>query len=77
MDLPVKFPSETEVILEAVAWFRVLSPAERIRTIQDMLADGAFLMSRSPKTAWAMRYSEERELVAQRNIRDFIARHAR
>ena len=31
MDLPVKFPSETEVILEDVASFRALSPAERIR----------------------------------------------
>jgi len=31
MDLPVKFPSETEVILEDVASFRALSPPERIR----------------------------------------------
>ena len=33
MDLPVKFPSETEVILEEVARFRALSPRERIRKI--------------------------------------------
>ena len=32
MDLPVKFPSETEVILEDVARFRALSPRERIRS---------------------------------------------
>ena len=77
MDLPVKFPSETEVILEDVARFRALSPAERIRTIRGMLADGAFLMSISPKAAWAEQYSEEQELLAQRNVREFIARHAR
>ena len=40
MDLPVKFPSDTEVILEEVARFRALSPAERIRAIRGILADG-------------------------------------
>jgi hypothetical protein len=77
MDVPIKFPSETEVILEEVARFRALSPAERIRTIRGMLADGAFLMSRLANAAWAVQYSEEQELLAQRSIRDFIARHAR
>jgi hypothetical protein len=77
MDLPVRFPSETEVILDDVARFRALSPAERIRTIREMLADGEFLLGKAPDPAWAQRYSEEQELLAQRNIRDFIARHAR
>jgi hypothetical protein len=77
MDLPVKFPSETEVILEDVARFRALSPRDRIRTIQGMLASGTHLMSISPKAAWAKQYSEEQKLLEQRNIRDFIARHAR
>lgn len=77
MKLPVKFPSETEVILEDVARFRALSPGERIRAIQSILADGAFLMSMSPKAAWAKQYSEEQKLLERRNIRDFIARHAR
>ena len=31
MDLPVKFPSETEVILEDVARFRALSPRSAFR----------------------------------------------
>ncbi len=43
MDLPARFPSETEVILEDVARFRALSPSERIRAIQGLLADGEFL----------------------------------
>jgi hypothetical protein len=76
MDLPVKFPSETEVILEDVARFRALAPADRIRTIQSLLAGGLFLMSRSPKAAWAKQYAEEQEALAWQNIREFLDRHA-
>jgi hypothetical protein len=75
MDLPVKFPSETEVILEDVARFRALSPGERMRSIKEMMALGAFLMSISPKAAWARQYAEEQEILAQKNIREFLARH--
>jgi len=77
MDLPVKFPSETEVILEDVARFRALSPKERMHVIRDILATGAHLMKISPKAEWLKQYTEEQELLAQRNIRDFVARHAR
>ena len=77
MDLPVKFPSETEVILEDVARFRALTPEKRIQTIRGLLADGAYLMRISPKAAWAKQYSEEQELLAQNRIREFIARHER
>jgi hypothetical protein len=76
MDLPVNFPSETDVILEDVARFRALSPAERLQTIRSILADGAFLISKSANCAWANQYSEEQELLAARNIRTFLARHA-
>ncbi len=76
MDLPVKFPSETEVILEDVARFRALSPEDRILMIQDMLAGGLFLISKSPKAAWAKLYAEEQEALAIQNIREFLARHA-
>jgi hypothetical protein len=75
MDLPVKFPSVTEVILEDVARFRALTPSERILMIQDMLTGGLFLMSRSPKAAWAKQYSEEQEALTRQNIREFLARH--
>jgi hypothetical protein len=75
MELPIKIPSETEVILEDVARFRALSPAERVREIRGMLATGAHLMKISPKAAWAKEYAEEQELLAQQNIREFIARH--
>jgi hypothetical protein len=77
MDLPIKFPSETEVILEDVASFRELSPIERVEVIRGMLATGAHMMRISPKADWARQHSEEQELVAQKNIREFIERHAR
>jgi hypothetical protein len=75
MELPVKFPSETEVILEDVARFRALSPRDRIRAIQSLLNAGEHLMRISPKAAWAKQYAEEQKDLAQRNIREFIARH--
>ena len=75
MDIPIKFPSETEVILEDVARFRALSLADRIQSIRGMLNFGARLKKMSSKSAWLNQYSEEQELLAQRNIREFIARH--
>ena len=77
MDLPIKFPSETEVILEDVARFRALSPTERIRAIQGLLAGGRSLMTKSPKAAWAEQYAEEQKHLERRNILEFIVRHAR
>ena len=62
-------------LVEDVARFRALSPAERVREIRGMLAIGAHLMKISPKAAWAREYAEEQELLAQQNIREFIARH--
>ena len=40
-----------------------------------MLVTGAHLMKISPKAAWARQYAEEQQLLAQRNIQEFIARH--
>jgi hypothetical protein len=77
MDIPIRFPSETEVILEDVARFRALSPAERVQSIRGMLATGAHMMRISPKAAWASQYAEEQKLLERRNIREFIARHER
>jgi hypothetical protein len=77
MDLPIKFPSETEVILEDVARFRALSPAERIRSIRSLLTTGAHLMKISPKAEWARQYSDEQKRLERRSIREFIERHAR
>jgi hypothetical protein len=75
MDLPIKFPSETEVILEDVARFRALSPRERFQSICSLLTMGDHIRRISPKAAWAEQYAEEQEILAQRNIREFLARH--
>lgn len=75
MDLPVKFPSETEVILEDVARFRALTPREQFQAILSLVRAGEHLRRISPKADWADKYIEEQELFAQRNVREFIARH--
>jgi hypothetical protein len=75
MDLPVKFPSDTEVILEEVARFRALEPAEQFESLRVLLDAGAHILRMSPNAAWAKQYAEEQEILAQRAIREFIARH--
>ncbi|MSU77573.1 MAG: hypothetical protein EXS16_05690 [Gemmataceae bacterium] len=49
MDLPIKFPSDTEVIREEVARFRALSPEKRRRAIVGALRLGGNIISSSPK----------------------------
>ena len=76
MNLPVKFPSDADVIREEVARFRALSPEERIRFIHGLLAAGALMMQKSPRAAFLRQYALEQENLAQQAIKDFIARHA-
>lgn len=75
MELPIKFPSETEVILEDVARFRALPPSERVRAIRSLLRAGDRIRQISPKAAWAAQYTEEQEVLAQDRIREFLERH--
>jgi len=75
MDLPVKFPSETDVILEDVARFRALSPGERVRAYRGLLRSAARMARKSPNAAWARTYAEGQENLAQRRIREFMTRH--
>jgi hypothetical protein len=75
MDLPVRFPSESEVILEDVARFRALSPQERFEAIRGRLNDGALILQNSPTAAWAKQYAEEQKNLEHRAIREFIERH--
>ena len=75
MDLPIKFPSDTEVILGDVARFRALTPKEQFQTIRELLNAADHIRRISLKADWAKQYAEEQELLAQRNIREFIARH--
>jgi hypothetical protein len=73
MNLRVRFPGETEVILDDITRFRAPSAADRIRTIRNRLADVAFIVSKSTNAGWAKTYSEEQLEMAQCSIRDFIA----
>ena len=77
MDLPVKFPNDTDVLLEDVARFRALSPQDQVRSLEGLLNAGALILRNSPKAAWASQYAAEQEIIAQQNIREFIAHHAK
>src|SRR5437868_2539941 len=66
MDLPVKFPSDGDVIREEVARFRALSPEERIAYIRDMIAAGAMMIRQSPKADVLRQQAlEEKNLARQ------------
>jgi hypothetical protein len=75
MDLPVKFPSETEAILADVARFRALTPREQFRAIRGLLYAEDHIRRISPKAAWAEKYAEEQKELTRRKIREFLARH--
>lgn len=75
MDLPVRFPSETEVILEDVARFRALSPSERIRAIVGLVRAADRIRRVSSQASWADRFDEEQERLAGTSIKEFLARH--
>ena len=49
MDLPVKFPSETEVILEDVASFRASRREEQLQCFRGMVNAGELMLRNSPK----------------------------
>ena len=75
MDIPIKFPSESEVILEDVARFRALAPQERFESLRGLLNAGALILQISPKGAWARQHADEQKDLERRAIREFIERH--
>ena len=75
MDLSVKFPSETEVILEEVARFRALAPEDRMRKILETIAEETDRINRSPDAVAIWARPEEEKRRERRSIREFIARH--
>jgi hypothetical protein len=76
MDLPIKFPSDAEVIAEEAARFRSLSPQGRLRAIRGLLAAGALMMRQSPRAAFLRQYTLDQENLARQAIKEFLARHA-
>jgi len=75
MNVPVRFQSDTNVILEEVARFRALTSQERMQSIRSILNAGDLILQKSPKAAWLIHYSEEQELLAQQLTREFLTRH--
>lgn len=75
MNLPIKFPSDAEVVAEGVARFRALSPEDRIRSIRGLLASGAMMMHNSPKAEFLRDYAEKEKNLERQAIKEFIARH--
>ncbi len=75
MQLPIKFPSDAEVILEEVARFRALSPEDRSLFIRDMINAGAEMIRRSPNAAFLRQYALEQKELERQAIRKFIARN--
>ena len=76
MDLPIKFPSDADVIAEEAARFRALSPKDRMRSIRDLLEAGFLMMQRSPKAEFLREYTLQQEEIARQAVKEFIARHA-
>jgi hypothetical protein len=76
MNLPIKFPTNTEIIAEESARFRTLSPQRRLESIRSLLAAGALMMRQSPKAAFLRDYTLEQENRARQAIKEFIDRHA-
>jgi hypothetical protein len=75
MDLPIKFPSDADVIVEEVARFRALPPEQRIETIRGIIAAGMLLIRQSPKVEFLQEYTLAQEERARVATKEFIARH--
>ena len=75
MNLPIKFPSDAEIIVEKAARFRALSPENRLRSIRELLAAGALMMRQSPRSAFMRQFALEQKEEARQAVKEFIARH--
>jgi hypothetical protein len=75
MILPVKFPSDIELIAEESARFRALSSKERMQAIIGILDAGELMLQNSPSAEFLKQYAEAQELAAKIAIQEFIARH--
>jgi hypothetical protein len=75
MDVPIRFPSDVEVIVEDVRRFRALSDAERVRTLGELFHTYHFLMGRASRPETVARMAREDEARGRRAIQEFVARH--
>ena len=75
MKLPIKFPSQEEVITKEVMRFRALSPDQRVRELDEMFRLYHFLASHSPRPDVIARVAEEEEERGRKAVLEFAARH--
>jgi hypothetical protein len=75
MKLPIKFPSDAEVIAEDAARFRALSPEEQVQELGEMFELYEFLKKASGRSDEIDRLAEEEKERERKAIKEFIARH--
>ena len=76
VNLPIRFPNDADVIAEDAARFRALSDEERMRSLRDLIATGAFLLRIGGREAAMRELADEETRKSHAAIREFIARHA-
>ncbi len=77
MHVPIKFPTDEQVIAEEVRRFRALTAEERMRSIRGLISAGELLMRRSPKAQFLRDYTAEQEAQYRKRVREFLSRHDR
>jgi len=75
MQIPIRFPSEADVIAEEAARFRRLPDEEKVRALGDCFRTYLFLLSASGRAEEMQRLAEEEERRGQVAIQEFAARH--
>ncbi len=76
MNLPIRFPSDVDVIIEEVARNRALSVEERVKTLGELIRAYQFLAARSVKREAHARFAREDEESGSAAIEEFVRRHA-
>jgi hypothetical protein len=75
MDLPIRFPTDVEVITEEVTRYRTLSNEDQVRTLGELFRLYHFLAARSSKPQAIARLAREDEDRSRAAIEDFVRRH--
>jgi hypothetical protein len=74
MNLPIRFPSDADVIAEEAARFRALPPEDQVRALGGAFRLYHFLAS-AGRPGVADRLAREEERLARAAILEFVARH--
>jgi hypothetical protein len=75
MELPILYPNPQEKIVEDVARFRALSPAERIEEIRRVIDAGEQMIRNSPDAESIREYHRQQKEIARQAFRDLVKRH--